>query len=232
MIYFVNMKALRFILVICTPLLLSSCVEIIDDLTLNNDGSGTFKYNINLSSSKVKINSILALDSLDGRKVPSIDEIKAQVARIIEEFDAQKGISAVSIEADYDEYMFKLKCDFETLAQLQAAIKNVVKTELKNKDYPELEHNWVSYSQNTLQRSIPQITIKQSKEINQKEIDLLKLGTYTSITRFEREIESFENNSATLSKNKKAIMLRTDPYSLTQNPEILDNSITLTKKAE
>lgn len=232
MIYFVNMKVLRFILVICTPLLLSSCVEIIDDLTLNNDGSGTFKYNINLSSSKVKINSILALDSLDGRKVPSIDEIKAQVARIIEEFDAQKGISAVSIEADYDEYMFKLKCDFETLAQLQVAIKNVVKTELKNKDYPELEHNWVSYSQNTLQRSIPQITIKQSKEINQKEIDLLKLGTYTSITRFEREIEKFENNSATLSKNKKAIMLRTDPYSLTQNPEILDNSITLTKKAE
>ena len=37
------------------------------------------KYTVNLSSSKVKIGSILALDSLDGKKVPSLDEIKQKV---------------------------------------------------------------------------------------------------------------------------------------------------------
>ena len=51
---------------------LSSCIEIIDDLSLKSDGSGTFKYSVNLSSSKIKVNSILALDSIDGKKVPSM----------------------------------------------------------------------------------------------------------------------------------------------------------------
>ena len=56
--------------------MLSACIEILDDIKFNADGSGTFKYTINLSSSKVKINSILALDSLDGKKVPSKNEIQ------------------------------------------------------------------------------------------------------------------------------------------------------------
>ena len=57
--------------------LVTSCIEISDDLTLNNDGSGTLRYKINLSASKVKVNSILALDSLDGKPVPSKTQISA-----------------------------------------------------------------------------------------------------------------------------------------------------------
>ena len=49
-----------------------------DELTIHDDGSGTLKYAINLSSSRVKVNSILALDSLDGKKVPSIEDIKTK----------------------------------------------------------------------------------------------------------------------------------------------------------
>ena len=56
------MKYLVFLVVL---FMLSSCVEIIDDLTFKSDGSGTFKYTLNLSASKVKVNSVLALDSLD-----------------------------------------------------------------------------------------------------------------------------------------------------------------------
>jgi hypothetical protein len=41
--------------------LFTSCIEIWDDLTLNNDGTGTLRYKINLSESKVTVNSIFAL---------------------------------------------------------------------------------------------------------------------------------------------------------------------------
>ena len=50
---------------------LSSFIEILDDITFNADGSGELNYTINLSSSKLKINSILALDTLNGKKVPN-----------------------------------------------------------------------------------------------------------------------------------------------------------------
>ena len=66
------MKYFYFLLI----LLLTSCIEIIEDLKLNSDGSGTFKYSINLSQSKTKTSAILALDSLYGEKVPKISEIK------------------------------------------------------------------------------------------------------------------------------------------------------------
>ena len=70
---------------------MASCIEIWDDLTMHNDGSGTLRYKVNLSESKVKVNSILALDSLDGKKVPSIQEISSKVGDFARILDAQTG---------------------------------------------------------------------------------------------------------------------------------------------
>jgi len=86
------MRFLQFIFAILSAVLLTGCVEIIDDLTLNSDGSGSFKYNVNLSSSKIKINSILALDSLDGKRVPSLDEMKQKITSLHEKLKLQPGI--------------------------------------------------------------------------------------------------------------------------------------------
>lgn len=225
------MNYTRILIFSILALALTSCVEIIDDLTLNLDGSGTFKYNINLSSSKIKINSILALDSLDGKKVPSLNEIKEKINSVREKLESEPGLSHVSITADYVNYIFKLSCDFASLDELQAAIKTIASSENSGKEIPELDHNWLIFSGKTLERSVPKITIQKSKEIKDNDREMLKSGSYTSITRFENEIEKFENSKAKLSANKKAIMLRTDPYSLTQNPNLLDNTIYL-KKSE
>lgn len=224
------MKGIYFVFFGFLILTLTSCVEIIDDLSINADGSGTFKYTVNLSSSKVKINSILALDSLDGKKVPSLDEIKAQITDIIESFKQKEGISNVTFDANYDDFMFKMTCDFSSVSLLQSAIKEVVKEETKSRDLPELDYNWVSLEDNVLMRSIPKITIEKAKEINQSESDLLKEGTYTSITRFKKEIVEYKNENAVLSKNKMAIMIRTDPFSLIQDQSLLDNTIYLSEE--
>ena len=73
------MRLLTFLLLVFSLFGLTSCIEIIDDVTVNNDGSGSLKYTINLSASKVKINSILALDSLEGRPVPSKEELEERI---------------------------------------------------------------------------------------------------------------------------------------------------------
>lgn len=226
------MKLLRIFLPVILVFSLTGCIELIDDLSLNLDGSGTFKYTVNLSSSKVKINSILALDSLDGKKVPSIDDIKAKVHRFKTLLTTQEGISNVTFDTDFNNFIFKMNCDFTSVTKLQEAVKNVVLSESPNKTIPELDHNWLIFSDRKLNRSVPDITIKKSKEINPSDRTLLKEGSYTSITRFENEIDRFENKNAKVSKNKKAIMLRADPYSLTQNPHLLDNSIYLKKIEE
>jgi hypothetical protein len=206
---------------------LTSCIEIIDDITLKNDGSGTLKYTINLSESKVKINSILALDSLDGKKVPSIPEMEERIASFKKKLSAKTGISNVTIESNFTNYIFKLQCDFTNVVALQNALKDVIEEESKEKNIPELEQNWLSWDGSKMTRSIPEITVKKTKEIKTEDIELMKQGNYTSITRFERPVEKFDNTAAVLSKNKMAVMIKTNPYALTQNSNILENSIYL-----
>jgi hypothetical protein len=206
---------------------LTSCIEIIDDITLKNDGSGTLKYTINLSESKVKINSILALDSLDGKKVPSIPEMEERIASFKKKLSAKTGISNVTIESNFTNYIFKLQCDFTNVVALQNALKDVIEEESKEKNIPELDQNWLSWDGSKMTRSIPEITVKKTKEIKTEDIELMKQGNYTSITRFERAVEKFDNAAAVLSKNKMAVMIKTNPYALTQNSNILENSIYL-----
>ena len=218
-----------FLYVFSFVFLFSSCVEIIDDIAINEDGSGTFKYSVNLSSSKVKINSILALDSLDGKKVPSVDEISLKLARLVHNLETKEGISEVEFIPDYTNFIFKLSCEFSSVEKLQNAIKELVISENNGREIKGMDHSWITFEGNQLTRSIPQITLNKVRKMNQNETDLLKQGKYTSITRFKTEISHFDNKKARLSKNKKAIMVQTNPYALIHNPQLLDNTIYLVK---
>lgn len=211
---------------------MTSCLEIIDDLSLNEDGTGSFKYTVNLSSSKVKINSYLALDSLDGREVPSMEEITRQLDEVVTLLTGKEGISNVRFDSDYDNFIFKLNLDFASIAELESAIKTIVKEKNTGQRIEELDREWLSYSGSSLNRSIPQLHFQRSQRLKPDEIAKLKKGTYTSITRFDREVERFENASALLAKNKKAVMVRTDPYSLIQRTDLLDNAIYLHPSAD
>lgn len=207
---------------------LNSCIEIIDDITINNDGSGTLKYTVNLSASKVKINSILALDSLEGQKVPSKDDILERIESISKKLATKQGISNVSIDANMTDYLFKIQCDFTSINALQNAVKEIVKEESKDPNLKELDHTWLSWDGTKLVRSIPEVTIEKTKSLKNEDIETLKQGVYTSITRFERPVEKFDNPNALLSKNKMNVMIKTNPYLLSQNYNLLENTIYLT----
>ena len=221
------MKFKIFFLLILSLFSLGSCIDIFDDLTIHNDGTGTFKYTINLSSSKLKINSILALDSLDGKKVPSIQHIKDEITRIKAKFETKTGISNVVIESNFIDFIFKIKCDFTDVNALQSAIKAIVMEENLTKNMNDLSHIWISWDSQKLTRAIPELTINKTKDLTDNEIILLKQGKYISVTRFDRPIEKFDNALAKVTPAKLAIMLQTDMYSLIQNAKLLENTIYL-----
>ena len=95
-------------------LILSSCVDIWDDITLHTDGSGTYKYTVNMSASKVKINSILALDSVEGKRIPKLPEIKEKIEYYRNKLEDKQGLSNVKVESNYDDFIVKIstKCWF------------------------------------------------------------------------------------------------------------------------
>ena len=223
---------MKCILVFLLIGLFSACIEISDDLTLNNDGSGTLRYKINLSASKVKVNSILALDSLDGKPVPSKAQISAKINEFVRILDAQVGISNVLVEENYTDFIFKFSCDFSSVRNLQDGIKLSIAQISNEKLTTAADQFWLSWDGNTLVRSIPAYVTQQIKNYKLEDAELLKQGIYTSIARFERPVASFENKLGTLSKNQMAVMVRTNTFELKENQHLLDNTIVLTPRWE
>ena len=222
------MKYFNYLLLLTVLFSFTSCIEIIDDVLIKNDGSGTMKYNINLSASKVKLNSVLALDSLEGQRVPSKEEIDERIQTFSQKLEAKTGISNVSVESNLVDFIIKLSCDFTSIEVLQNAIKEVFEEEIKDKNREELDYNWMTWDGHKLSRSIPDITLERTKSMKAEDVELLKQGNYTSITRFERPVDHFDNTNAVLSKNKMAVMIKTNPYLLSQNYNLLENTIYLT----
>lgn len=205
----------------------SACIEIIDDLTLNSDGSGTFKYVVNLSASKIKVNSVLALDSLDGKKVPSIAEIKNLIKEYHTKIESKEGISNVKIESDFTNFILKFQCDFTNVAALQKAIREIVIEKDKQQDFKEINHTWLTWDGTTLSRSVPSLTTQTTQKLKQEDIDKLKEGSYISITRFDKAIEKSDNPLAKISPSKLACMIKTNPHALVNNLTLLENTIYL-----
>ncbi len=210
------------------PLLLNSCIEIIDDLSIHNDGSGTFKYSINLSSSKLKVNSILSLDSLNGKKVPDLAEIESKLLEFKSLLLEEPGIEMVKTELNKSDFILKISIEFNSISQLQSGIKNVIAQLNKEKDHKLIEENWISWDGKTLVREIPSAITSRLKSFDYSEIELLKSGTYTSITRFDKPILKTSNSNCKLNPSRTASMLQVNAFDLKVNNSLIENAITLT----
>ncbi|MDR0801430.1 hypothetical protein [Fluviicola sp.] len=217
------MRILLFGLLIFT---LSSCVDIFDEIILHADGSGTYKYTINMSASKVKINSILALDSVDGKRVPKLPEIKEKIELYRSKLEEKEGISNVKVEANYDDFIFKISCNFDNVTDLQNGILEIVKEESKDKNDPAFDENWLSWDGKTLIRTTPnfQSVIRKLKAEDQEK---LKEGKYISVSRFDKTVTKCDNGQAQISPTKTAVLIKSSTYSVATNPSALKNTITV-----
>lgn len=215
------MKKLLFIFL---PLFIfSSCVEIIDDLLVRKDGSGTLKLTVNLSSSKLKINSALALDSLNGVRVPKLSEIDQKFAFYAEKLREKEGIKLVTTRLNSSDFIYGVTVEFSDVEKLESALKEVLSD--VNSNWVNFNFNWISWENGVLSRNNIQVPDSQVKKLKKEEVEDLKKGTYTSITRFQSPIEKYSNELAKVSENKLNIMIKSSAYSIIENTQLLKNTI-------
>ncbi|MBM3165288.1 MAG: hypothetical protein FJZ80_07500 [Bacteroidetes bacterium] len=215
------------ILLFGTSLLLGSCIEIIDDLSINMDGSGVFKYTINLSSSKIKVNSILALDSFNGKKVPKIEEIETKIGEFKLLLEKEKGINSVQTEFNKVDFIVKISVNFSRIDDLQTGIKSVIVQLDPSSNIHQEESTWIGWDAKTLQRIVPKIIEERIKADTQTDDELLKMGSYTCISRLPKSIQHSSNPQCKLNPAKTAAMLRVNTFDMKLNPGLLEHSLTL-----
>src|SRR4051812_29152600 len=105
--------------------LLSGCFEIVEDVTIHKNGSGTFFYTINLSQSKTRIDGIMQLDSSDGYRMPQRMEIDENILKAKTTIEKSPGITNVITTSDWVNYIFTLKFDFNSVNNLNLAVETV-----------------------------------------------------------------------------------------------------------
>lgn len=220
------MKRIRYIVLLVLTLTQVSCFELVEQINLNNDGSGTFKYTLNFSQSTSHIKSLLLMDEVEGYKVPTLNTIKSKFQKLGQKTTTVKGINDVKTESNFNDFIFTYSCHFDQIENLNSVIDTLSKT---SKTSPTT--NYFSYTKKEMvfTRLGDDLLKSHYDKLPEKQKAIFNGATYTGVYKFEGEIVKQTHSKALVSANKKAILHRTDVIHLIRNGKIINKKVYLRK---
>lgn len=221
-------KKINYIFIFALLLICTGCFEIVEEVNLNEDGSGKVTLTLNLSRSKTKINSMMLLDSVNNHKVPSEEEIRAHFAKMVNTVKNTKGISNVTNSIDMDDFIFTLSCNFDNVNALNTVVSNFSSKEEAQRIKNHKHFNY-DKTDRLFTRSYHYDLAKEIKKTKMEDREVFKTASITTIYRFPHEIASTKNNVAKISKSKKAIMLKISAQDIINQKKSIKNQIKLEK---
>lgn len=205
----------------------SSCFQVIEEITVNTNGSGTMALTANLSQSRSKLASVMLLDSINGYKVPSKQEIRNKMEEAVNTLRSVKGISRVSHMVDFDKYVLSIRFSFQDVANLN----DITALILDKLEVDATDNSTYSYQpeRKTFKRQYtPDPRAKSEfQKLKQADKAIFENATYTSIYRFEQPVINQSNNQAKVAASKKAVMLQCDVLGLIEGKRNISNNIQL-----
>jgi len=216
---------MRYIFFTFLALSLTGCLEIIEEVNLNDDGSGELIYTLNLSQSKTKINSIQLLDSLNGMKIPDENDIRTKANETLAVIKNMAGISKADVEFNFDDYIFKFNCSFNNVEALNNAAVVLKETyNIKDPYANDDNHYTFDRSSKVFRRKGDYSGKADLSEVEDDDLALLENANFTGIYRFNSEIKSVTNEDAKVSPNRKATMIKVKIVDLITKRKKIENT--------
>jgi hypothetical protein len=229
---YMTRKIIVYSILLFSMTLCTSCFEVLEEINLNSDGSGTMLVTFNLSRSKSKIASVMLLDSVNGYKVPSKDDINLALKDAENHLKTINGITNIKKTADYENYIFTLSCNFDKVASLDAVFQDLIRQQNKK---GKTNFNTTNFAYNTTTSNFQRYfsydaNIKKTfYKLKGEDRKVFNDATYTSIYRFNNAVKSISNTHAKVAPNKKAVFLKIDAMSLILGEKSVANTIQLSK---
>lgn len=206
------------------PCLLQSCFEVIEQVQLKADGSGSYQLTLNMSQSKTKLSSIMKLKTINDHPVPSKSEILDRLDEIKAELSKTSGITNVKTSMDFSNFICVISLDFSNVTQLNKAIHNVkvsenVKGAMLNDDF--------SYDakEKTFERKNVYSLKDTYAKMSNADKEVFTAASFTGIYKFDAEVSSASNSDAKISASKKAVMLKLNAASILKQKKSIENKI-------
>ncbi len=204
--------------------LLTGCFELVEEIDLNEDGSGDFQMILNLSRSKSKVDALLLLDEIHGYKVPSLDKIERELAELRDSIENEPGISGTQFKFDKVNYIIEFSCHFDKVERLNGCVYNIWNRLNNSGAKKEI---YYQFQGKTFYRNAGAIVSLLYQKMKPSDYEVLQDALYISVYRFPHEVSSQTNSLAKISGTKKIVFLRSPMQQLLLNPKLFRNTIKL-----
>ncbi|MFL5730197.1 MAG: hypothetical protein ACJ75J_11985 [Cytophagaceae bacterium] len=213
----------RFLFFLPVLFCCTSCIELIEEVSLKATGSGTYRLTLNMSQSKTKLSTLIKLDTVDGVKVPKISRINELLDELKSVLSNTKGISNVQISRDHENFIYEVSFHFENTDLLDKAVKSTIRTFDKKNRIPDVSNFY--YDNITFKRysyeDYQQINVRQKERFN----ELLTKSTFTGIYKFEKPVKTSSNPNSKISKSKTAVFFQSNFMDLMNKQKSYANTI-------
>ncbi len=224
---FHSQKQIIFPFFIFLVFMLSGCFEIVEDVTIHDNGTGTFFYTINLSQSKSRLDGIMQMDSTDGYRVPQRKEIDSDILKAKASIEKSLGITNVSTTSDWTNYIFTMKFDFNSVNNLNLALETVSQELASDhKRIPEAADNF-AFTGKSFDRKSHYDSKTQAGKLTAKDKEILKVASYTCIFRFDQSVNTCSNQDTKISKSGKSVMVKFNMLQLALGQKSIINKVLL-----
>ncbi len=213
--------------IVCS-LLCSSCFDMIEQIHVNTDGSGSIKSTFNFSENATSAGLLMKFKSFHSINIPSKEEIKSNVEKTVLILKRTPGITQVQYRLDLEKLILEISCQFNQVATLND-FTDAVSTQFKVPISKFTSYQYDSKNKiYTRNYSYSTEAATYFNKLKEKYSDQLKTASITSITRFNSPILSQSNKLAHISGNQRNVQLKIPFMQLLDNKATLSNTIKLT----
>ncbi|MDX5584101.1 MAG: hypothetical protein QNK20_04100 [Aureibaculum sp.] len=229
---------------------LTSCM-FTEELTVNNDGSGTYAFKMDMSQMMESMKDMSNKDSLKEPEVLDtivlfkdiLEEKKDSISKLSkDEQNLLNGLEDLKLHMQVDEENGKMLMDFvmdfKNIAELKDMQNKISKAQalsdgknqdnsLKSKADVEYSFDGKTFRRSVIMKELSEEKLQEVDKSIQQSSSFLEGTMYKIIYHFENEIEDVSFNGAVLSKDQKTVTIEVPLDSVMKNPKWLDFEIKL-----
>lgn len=201
------MKKILGFLLLFSAFTLTGCLDILEELTVKKDGSGSFTYQVDAVKMMEQMASFAAMDTT-GEMIPKMKHtLDSTFTAQWEKYKTIKGISNIKVDTS-TEYIYKVSFDFANFDALNAARNLEQKPEYHNAYV--FEKGKVTRKNNIGDLPANLGSEGGNEESNAMAKQMLAEMKYRIIFRLPNKVKEVNNKAAKVSDDKTSVTLETN----------------------
>ncbi len=221
------MRNLIIIPILLLTFCMTSCFDVIEEVTVNDDFSGNYGVTVNMSKSKSQLDKLMLKDSIQGEKIPNKADINKEIDNVTAKLKNNSAFSNVVVKKDFDNYIFSVKFDFTHVNEVEKGIREIMKSFNAGEKLLNGVHLYASgTSPKELKRVVdPSLIDDANKQLNTWARSEIEDANLVSIYRLSSEIKSYSNKLCKLSTSKKSLFLKVKLLDVINGVSSIENEI-------